>query len=301
MCVWKRQEVQEVLHDAFLSFSTPARSRVSEEARLGSGLKEVQMRWRRRGDWSERPPRPKVRKLTAVDKDKVSKAIGKAIVASPVLSYFKVEARLLRGRFYIEWRWNPQDSDAETSIWGRITPLADEKGALLLEVEHRQGRWSEVSRGSAQKVIRAIASDTKGTFHALGALDKILRKEKKGLVRLPVRLKGKTDFVYSRTGEQCASQEALFHYFGLPLAVIVQPQHWYSRHRTPYITEFSGDGQHILARFGAMSWSGESFGGTCLYLCREGHWGAYTIKPSESNDIASAEAWLIKRKWREWC
>jgi hypothetical protein len=56
-----------------------------------------------------------------------------------------------------------------------------------------------------------------------------------------------------------------------------------------------------MVRFGSMSWSGESFGGTCLYLCDDGQWDAYTIKPSESEEIASAEAWLIKRKWREWC
>lgn len=259
------------------------------------------MRWRHRGDWPERSRRPKIRKLTALEKDNLSKAIGKAIGASPILSYFKVEARPLRGRYYIEWQWNPGDSDAGTSTWGRITPLADEKGVLLLEVEHREGRWSEVTRGSAQKVVKAIASDTRGTFHALGVLDKALRKEKKGLVRLPVKLGGKTGFAYSRTSEPCTVQETLFHYFGLPLDVIVQPQNWYSRHRTPHITEFSKDRQRVLVRFGAMSSSGESFGGTCLYLCREGHWDAYTIKPSESEDIASAEAWLIKRKWRGWC
>jgi hypothetical protein len=46
--------------------------------------------------------------------------------------------------------------------------------------------------------------------------------------------------------------------------------------------------------------SGERFGGTCLYACRDGRWGAYRIRPSESRDIASAEAWLAKRKWRQW-
>ena len=259
------------------------------------------MRWRRRGDWGARPPRPKVRKLDSLGKDKLSKAIAKATAASPILSYFQVEARLLRGRFYIECRWNPEDSDAEPSTWGRITPLDDEKRALLLEVGHRQGSWSEVARGSAQRVIRAIASDTKGTFHALGALDKALRKTKQGLVRHRVKLKGKTKFVYSETGEPCGVQEALFHYFGLPLSVIAEPRIWYARHRTPHISEFSEDHQRILVRFGAMSWSGESFGGTCLYLCKGGQWDAYTIRPSESEDIASAEAWLIKRKWREWC
>jgi hypothetical protein len=46
--------------------------------------------------------------------------------------------------------------------------------------------------------------------------------------------------------------------------------------------------------------SGESFGGTCLYIQRDGRWAAYTIKPSESQTIAQAEAWLVKRKWRAW-
>ena len=259
------------------------------------------MRWGRRRDWPDRPPRPKVRKLTAEEKEKLSRALAKAIAASPVLSYFKVEARLLRGRFYIEWHWSPEDPDAETSTWGRITPLADEKGSLLLEVDHREGQWSEVSQGSAQKVIKAIACDTKGTFHALGTLDKTLRKLKQGLVRLRVKRKGKASFVYSETGEPCSVQEALFHYFDLPLSVIAEPRIWYARHRTPRIAEFSADRERILVRFGAMSWSGESFGGTCLYLRKDGQWDAYTIRPSESDDIASAEAWLIKRKWREWC
>ena len=56
----------------------------------------------------------------------------------------------------------------------------------------------------------------------------------------------------------------------------------------------------MLVRFGAMSMLGERFGGTCLYVRRDGRWGAYRIKPSESRDIASAEAWLVKRKWRQW-
>jgi len=50
-------------------------------------------------------------------------------------------------------------------------------------------------------------------------------------------------------------------------------------------------------RFTAMSWSGESFGGTCLYLKREERWGAYTIRPNQSQSIAMAEAWLVKRNW----
>ncbi len=38
------------------------------------------------------------------------------------------------------------------------------------------------------------------------------------------------------------------------------------------------------------------------FYCDYGNnkWEAYTIKPSESGDIASAERWLEKRKWRAW-
>ncbi len=56
----------------------------------------------------------------------------------------------------------------------------------------------------------------------------------------------------------------------------------------------------VLVRFGAMSLSGESFGGICLHAFRDGHWGAYRIRPGESRDIAAAEAWLVMRKWRQW-
>jgi hypothetical protein len=66
------------------------------------------------------------------------------------------------------------------------------------------------------------------------------------------------------------------------------------------IIEASDDRNRALVRVGAMSFSGESFGGTCLYACRDGRWGAYRIRPNESRDIASAEAWLAKRKWKQW-
>ncbi len=258
------------------------------------------MRWRDRRGWSERPRRPAARKLTATDKDKLSEALGAAIAQSPVLSYFKVEARALRGRFYLDWQRNPEGADAESDTWGRLTPLAEERGALLLEVEYRKGRWSAVAQGSVEEVIDAAACDQRGTFHALGSVEIALRKAGKGLVRLPIKQEEDGRFVYSQSGKRCTVQEVLFHYFGVPLAVVVEPRHWYARHRTPYIVECSGDGHRVLVRFMATGWSGETFGGTCLYLCCEGRWGAYTIKPSESRNIAAAEAWLVKRKWRPW-
>jgi hypothetical protein len=212
----------------------------------------------------------------------------KEIANSPVLSGFGLQVRCLRGRFYVE-----QPLPSGVQIWGRITPVDDE---FLLEHEGRS--WHEIARGSPPKLIKVIAGDTKGTFHGLGALDQSLRKAGQGLSRLPMQIKDKK-FVYSDSGEGCSVQEALFHYFGLPLEIIAQPALWYSYHRTPHIVECSEDRTKVLVRFSAASLSG-SFGGTCLYAQRDGIWGAYTIRPSESRTIASAEAWLVKRKWKSW-
>ena len=64
--------------------------------------------------------------------------------------------------------------------------------------------------------------------------------------------------------------------------------------------EANKDRTRVLVRFTAESLSGASFGGTCLYVCHDGQWRAYTIRPSESMTLAQAEAWLVKRKWRAW-
>lgn len=150
-----------------------------------------------------------------------------------------------------------------------------------------------------QKVMNAIANDTRGTFHGLGSLNKSLKKAGKGLKRLPVKMRRNVRFVFSETGERCSTQEALFHYFGMPVDVIAKPRTWYWYHRKPHILEVSRDRKRVLVRFSTSSVSGE-FGGTCLYIRRDGRWEAFTIKPSESDDIASAERWLEKRKWRAW-
>ncbi|HUY33087.1 MAG TPA: hypothetical protein VMV69_09920 [Pirellulales bacterium] len=256
------------------------------------------MRWRR-NRWPERIPRPKARRLTEKEKSTILAAMTRAVVASPVLSYLGVQVRALRGRFYLE-RELKEEGKPATEILGRITPLAAAKGTLLLEVERRSGSWHEVAEGSAQKLIKVVASDTKGKFHGLGSVDKVLRKAKKGLHRLPVRRVGKYKFVYSDTGAVCTAQDALFHYFRLPLDVIAEPSAWYSYHRVPQIVETSRDRTRVLVWFSAASMTG-SFGGTCLYAQRDGSWGAYPIKPSESGSILTAEAWLVKRRWKAWC
>ncbi|GAC1469185.1 MAG: hypothetical protein NVSMB9_12710 [Isosphaeraceae bacterium] len=255
------------------------------------------MRWGRR-QWSERTARPKVRALSVDEKANLLEEMTTEIAASPVLAGLGLRVRSQRGRFYLERPLDDGD-DAKVVEWGRITPLADSDD-LLLEHERSKGRWSEIDRGPARKLIETVASDTRGTFHALGALDKGLRAARKGLARLPVKKEGTTRFFHVESGEECTAQEALFHEFGLPLHVLVEPSRWYSYHRHPTIVELSDDRSRVLVRFSASSWSGESFGGTCLYACRDGHWAAYAVKPSESRDIATASAWLVKRKWRPW-
>ena len=258
------------------------------------------MRWRRRHDWPDRPARPKVRRLSADERDKYLSGMIRAIERSPVLSALSFEVCALRGRFYFERCYRDDDGNLLGKVTvGRITPLADPAASLLLEVEYRQGSWSEIAKGSVQKVMNAIANDNKGTFHGLGSLNQSLRKAGKGLQWLPVKKRRNGRFVFLETGEPCSAQEALFHYFGLPVDVIARPRTWYWYHRKPHILEASRDRRRVLVRFSTSSLSGE-FGGTCLYICRDGRWEAFTIRPSESGDIASAERWLEKRKWRAW-
>jgi len=57
---------------------------------------------RRWQDWPERPARPKVRRLSAEERDRYLNRMIRAIERSPVLSALSVEVRALRGRFYVE-------------------------------------------------------------------------------------------------------------------------------------------------------------------------------------------------------
>ena len=166
----------------------------SEPLKLGKGA--YFMRWGRR-HWPEREPRPEARTLPDEEKTKLLATMTKEVAASPVLTGLGLQVRSQRGRFYLERPLGEGDS-AGVEAWGRITPLAD-SADLLLEQEGRKGSWSEIARGSARKLIKTVASDTKGTFHGLGSLDKALRRAGKGLERLQVKREG-TTFVYGRVG-----------------------------------------------------------------------------------------------------
>jgi len=239
--------------------------------------------------------------LKADETERITAKLKAAIEESPVLMALGLQTRCLRSRFHLEWRWDPLDNPAEVSTYGRITPLDKSPGELLLEAPCGENQWSRVGAGSPKKIIGLVAGDTKGTFHGLGTLDKSLRAAAKaGLERMAVTEGKPRHFLYTESGKPCSVQEVLYHFLGLPIHVIAQPSGWYSYHRTPDIEEFSEDRTRVLVRFTAESWSGETFGGTCLYLKREDRWGAYPIKPNQSESITVAEAWLRKRNWVSW-
>src|SRR4051812_9517467 len=98
--------------------------------------------------WPERTPRPKARVLPEGEKKKLLATMCKEIASSPVLTGLGVQVRAQRGRFYLDQAVTEDDSIGTVAL-GRITPLADSESDLLLEVEYREGSWSEVARGSA--------------------------------------------------------------------------------------------------------------------------------------------------------
>ena len=78
-------------------------------------------------------------------------------------------------------------------------------------------------------------------------------------------------------------------------------------HRTPILVEYSADGSRVLTQFIASTLSGAIVG--TLYVRHDDKaepgqpppWGAYTIRPSASDSIASAFAWIDKRGWDSCC
>ena len=196
------------------------------------------MRWKR--NWPERKPRPKVKALSKRKKDEVQSTLVNGIDSSPVLTSLNIRVRALRGRFYIEQRWqDDSNEEPETIVIGRVTPLVTPRGRLLLEAEKSRGNWYEVKTSFAKSLIEHIANDTKGTFHGLGTLNRSLVAG--GNQRLPVKMDKEFNFTYETTGETCSAQEALYHFFGVPIDVIAEPSGWYMYHRKPWIIEVSDD------------------------------------------------------------
>ncbi len=255
------------------------------------------MRWRDRS-WSERQPRPAVKSLPTEKRQEIATRLNLAIHESPVLSALQYRVRTLRGRFYYE------QGDPDTGDYGvvaRLTPLVKPQYRYLLEVESRKGAWSEVFRGTLNAVSAHIVGDDRGTFHGLGELDASIREaNQRHLDRLTLEQREPLHFYDIESDQVCGVAEVLFHYLGVPIPVIVEPRIWYSYHRTPSLREIDETHKHILVDFTTSSWSGPDFGGTCLYCQHANAWGAFTIKPNQSQSIASALRWLEKRQWKAW-
>jgi len=231
---------------------------------------------------------------------------------SPVLVALGVEIKARRGRFYLE---------RESELLGRITPLEGRQIRLVLESPHRSS-WLEIARGGPSALMQAVASDNQGTFHGLGALNAAMVE--RGQMAQVSRMKGKTPSFFPITGEgetsspppytspqqaldfcyqddtPAALHEVLFYYLGIPVAVLIEPRDWYCLHRRPAIVEMDVERQRVLVSFQASSWSGESFGGRCLYMLLQGRWACFKIRPNQSQDIDSALNWLQKRGWVGW-
>ena len=54
-----------------------------------------------------RPARPKARSLKADEAEQIATRLKAATDRSPTLRAFDLHVRSLRGRFYLEWRWDP--------------------------------------------------------------------------------------------------------------------------------------------------------------------------------------------------
>ncbi len=258
------------------------------------------MSWKDRS-WhnNDRPPRPAVKRLSKVEKERILLILREGINDSPVLSALDIRVRSLRGRFYYERLWQYEDEEKpEIEIIGRATPLDGFDDKLLMEVEQKKGSWSEYVKGKPKKVAKAIASDSEGTFHGLGSLDASLRRAS-GLTRQEMIVHDNFQFVYAKRKREATVQEALYHFFGVPIKVIAEPREWYIYHRRPKIVEMNEEKTAVLVSFTAASWTG-SFGGITLYAMHNGEWGEFSIKPNQSKSIASSLAWLEKREWKAW-
>ncbi|MCI5144778.1 MAG: hypothetical protein D3923_04450 [Candidatus Electrothrix sp. AR3] len=249
-------------------------------------------------DWPEREPRPKVKKLSKEEKATIQKSLENGIQTSPVLTALQYRVRSARGRFYYEQYIS--DSECFETI-ARVTPLVTPEHILLLETAYEKGRWGEITQGEIEEIINALSGDIQGTFHGLGALDHSIRVAQKAKrEKLTILRNDHRVFSYADSGSECGVQEILFHYFGVPIAVIAEPRECYAYHRTPHIREIDEEQQRILVDFLASSRHGESFGDTVLYLKKDEIWELFMIKPNQSQTITSSMAWLEKRDWKEW-
>jgi len=232
------------------------------------------MGWRHQ--WTEKEPRPKLKRLSQEQKDTLLKILEQGIASSPVLTALAIGVRARRGRFYLEKPLYDPEEEAGMEIIGRVTPIAGKRDVFLLEAKKMNRNWYEVIPGTIQEVLHSLANDTRGTFHGLGALEKSLRQGGGIASHLNIKRQDPYRFSYTDTGEECTVQEVLYHVFGVPISVIAEPREWYVYHRTPKIIEVSEDHTSIVVEFTNMDmYYGREIGDTCTYKKQDGTWDIF--------------------------
>lgn len=255
------------------------------------------MRRHKRG-WSDPPPRPKAAKLAQDQATPLLKSLDRSLQKSPVLANLGHQVRLARGRFYIECKVD----DSETNeVLGRVTPLSEPAGTFLLESGSTDSGWRTIKKGKIRSITNSLANEGAETFYQLGKLDVSLKRAQKSSVEI-LNMERKDDslFYYPDSSDECSVQEALYHYFHVPINIIAEPREWYAYKRSPRFMDISEDNKRLLVQFSATSMNGSAFGGVCLYIETDNLWRVYRIKPNQSSSIESAILWLEKRKWVSW-
>ena len=247
--------------------------------------------------WSHRddvqPKRPARRKLDLTARDALLAELRRAIAKTIVHPALGVRVVAEHGFLHFDRpaATNPQQWEG----MARALPRAE--GGLLLEAHSSRGGHFEVKKGSTAIVVRALAEGAAGTFHGVGAVEQRARRTKRRLEREAL-VQTAEGFVYAADGMSASVPEVLYHHFEVPLDVAGEPREWYAYHRRPAIREIAPG--LVLVGFSADSFTGPHFGSTCLYAERDGVWAAYPVRPNAAETIATAEAWLAKRKWEAW-
>jgi hypothetical protein len=232
------------------------------------------MGWRR--PWPDREPRPKLKRLSKEQKDRILKSINLELSSSPVMVALNSKIRVLRGRFYVEKPIYIADEEDEKEIIARITPIEGKKNPLLLDAKKADENWYEITRGSIKKVVDRIINDKRGTFHGLGALDDSLRKTEGSQKQNYIEMRENLKFVYLTNGEECTAQEALYFFFGIPIPLIAEPREYYLYNRNPKIIDVNKERTKVIVEFTKLDmYFGRKFGDTCMYKKEDGKWDIY--------------------------
>ena len=220
------------------------------------------------------------------------------IASSPVLTGLGLQVRSQRGRFYLERPLGEGDA-AGVEAWGRITPLADSPD-LLLEQERRKGSWSEIAGDRPGNSSRPLPATPRG--RSTGSASSTRRSARRARAWSDSRSNGEgSEFVYAEIGRGVLGS-------GGPVpslrAAAARPR------RALGMVFVSPEAEDRRGERGPDTGAGavrgdEHVGGELrrdVPLCPAGTGagGPTGSGPARAGTSPAAEAWLVKRKWRQW-